>query len=120
MGAVRMRVQTRDAPNIRPKIAKKTLGVRLNKRKDNNIYRTMMRRDQTEAHTNAANMTAVWKHLKLSEKDAKIITSTDRERLFSAAFASHVSDEKKRQYNNYNSSINTFIITLTQCSNWDL
>ncbi len=32
--------------------------------------------------------------LKLSEKDAKIITSTDSERLFSAA--SHVSDEKRK------------------------
>ncbi len=30
-------------------------------------------------------MSAVWKHLKLSEKDAKIITSTDNERLFSTA-----------------------------------
>ncbi len=31
-------------------------------------------RDQTEVRTNAAN--AVWKYLKLSETDAKIITST--------------------------------------------
>ncbi len=29
--------------------------------------------DQIEACTNAANMTTVWKHLKLSEKDTKII-----------------------------------------------
>ncbi len=36
------------------------------------------------------------KHLKLSEKDAKIITSTDSERLFSAV--SHVSDEKRRRW----------------------
>ncbi len=50
--------------------------------------------NQIEAHTNAANVSAVWKYLKLSEKDAKIITSTDSERLLSAA--SHVSDEKKR------------------------
>ncbi len=51
-------------------------------------------RDQIEARTNAANMTAVWKHLKLSEKHAKIITSTDSERPFSTA--SHVSDEKRK------------------------
>ncbi len=40
-------------------------------------------RDQIEARTNAANMSTVWKHLKLSEKDAKIITSTDSERQLS-------------------------------------
>ncbi len=51
-------------------------------------------RDQTEARTNAANTLAVWKHLKGSEKDAKIITSTDNEKLFSTA--SHVSDEKRK------------------------
>ncbi len=51
-------------------------------------------RDQIEARTNAANVSAVWKYLKRSEKDAKIITSTDSERLFSAA--SHVSDEKRK------------------------
>ncbi len=33
-------------------------------------------------------------NLKLSEKEAKIITSSDSERLFSAA--SHVSDEKRK------------------------
>ncbi len=33
-------------------------------------------RDQTEVRTNAANVSAVWKYLKLSETDAKIITST--------------------------------------------
>ncbi len=48
-------------------------------------------RDQIEARANAANLSAVWKHLKVSEKDAKIITSTDSQRLLSAA--SHVSDE---------------------------
>ncbi len=53
-------------------------------------------RDQIEARTNAANMSAVWKYLKLSEKDTKIITSTDSERLFSAA--SHVSDEKRKRW----------------------
>ncbi len=36
----------------------------------------MMWHDQIKARTNAANMSAVWKYLKLSEKDAKIITST--------------------------------------------
>ncbi len=51
-------------------------------------------RDQIEARANAANMSAVWKHFKLSEKDAKIITSTDSERLFSAA--SHVFHEKRK------------------------
>ncbi len=35
----------------------------------------MMWHDQIEARTNAANTSAVWKYLKLSEKDAKIITS---------------------------------------------
>ncbi len=51
-------------------------------------------RDQIDLCTNAANVSAVWKYIKLSEKDAKIITSTDSERLFSAA--SHVSDEKRK------------------------
>ncbi len=37
---------------------------------------------------------SVWKHLKVSEKDAKIITNTDNETLFSAA--SHVFHEKRR------------------------
>ncbi len=41
-------------------------------------------------------MSAVWKHLKPSEEDAKIITSTDSGILFSAASASHVSDEKRK------------------------
>ncbi len=41
----------------------------------------MMWRDQIEACTNAANMSAVWKYLKVSEKDTKIITSTDSESL---------------------------------------
>ncbi len=36
----------------------------------------MTLRDQIEARTNAANTSAVWKHLKLSERDADIITST--------------------------------------------
>ncbi len=36
----------------------------------------MMWRDQIEARTNVANTSAVWKYLKLSERDAKIITST--------------------------------------------
>ncbi len=31
--------------------------------------------DQIEARTNAANMSAVWKYLKLYEKEAKNITS---------------------------------------------
>ncbi len=33
-------------------------------------------RDQIDLRTNAANVSAVWKYLKLSEKDAKNITST--------------------------------------------
>ncbi len=53
-------------------------------------------RGQIEARTNAANTSAVWKYLKLSEKDTKIITSTDSERLLSAA--SHVSDEKRKRW----------------------
>ncbi len=36
--------------------------------------------DQIEVHTYAANVSAVWKYLKLSEKDAKIITSADNKR----------------------------------------
>ncbi len=53
-------------------------------------------RDQIEARTNAANVSAVWKYLKLSERDTKNITSTDSERLLSAA--SHVSDEKRKRW----------------------
>ncbi len=37
----------------------------------------MMWRDQIEARTNAANTSEVWKYLKLSEKDAKIIASRE-------------------------------------------
>ncbi len=56
--------------------------------------------DQIEACTNAANMSAVWKHLKLSERERETQKSlqaqnTDSERLLSAA--SHVSDEKRRK-----------------------
>ncbi len=58
----------------------------------------MMWHDQIEACTNAANTSAVWKYFKLSEKDAKIITSTDSERLLSAASASHVTDEKRKRW----------------------
>ncbi len=56
----------------------------------------MKLRDQIE-HTNAANMSAVWKHLKLSERETQTslqARNTDSERLFSAA--SHVSDEKRK------------------------
>ncbi len=35
-------------------------------------------------------------YVKLSEKDKNIITSTDRQRLFSAV--SHVSDEKRKRW----------------------
>ncbi len=61
----------------------------------NNLYRTLTLRDQIEASTNAANTSAVWKHLKLSEREAQTslqARNTDSERLLSAA--SHVSDEK--------------------------
>ncbi len=34
-------------------------------------------RDQIEAHTNAADMLAVWKHLKLSKKDQKSLQERD-------------------------------------------
>ncbi len=63
----------------------------------------MTLRDQIEASTNAENMSAVWKHLKLSERERErereMQTSlqarnTDSERLLSAA--SHVSDEKRK------------------------
>ncbi len=47
--------------------------------------------DQIEARTNAANTSAVWKHLKRSERETQ---KTDSERLLSAA--SHVSDEKRK------------------------
>ncbi len=57
--------------------------------------------DQIEASTNAANTSAVWKHLKLSERERERETqkslqarNTDSERLLSAA--SHVSDEKRK------------------------
>ncbi len=49
-------------------------------------------RDQIEACTNAANTSAVWKYLKLTEKDAKSITSTKHRQ---RETASHVSDEKR-------------------------
>ncbi len=57
----------------------------------------MTLRDQIEARTNAANTSAVWKHLKLSERETQKslqARNTDRERLLSAA--SHVSDEKMK------------------------
>ncbi len=37
-------------------------------------------RNQIDLRTNAANVSTVWKYLKLSERDAKNITSTDSER----------------------------------------
>ncbi len=49
-------------------------------------------RDQIEAHTNAANTSAVWKYLKLSEKDAKNITSTKHRQ------RETVSDEKRKRW----------------------
>ncbi len=59
----------------------------------------MTLRDQIEAHTNAANTSAVWKHLKRSERERETQTSlqaqnTESERLLSAA--SNVSDEKRK------------------------
>ncbi len=56
----------------------------------------MTLRDQIEASTNAANTSAVWKHLKQSERETQTSLqayNTDSERLLSAA--SHVSDEKR-------------------------
>ncbi len=53
--------------------------------------------DQIEARTNAANTSAVWKHLKLSERETQTslqARNTDSERLLNAA--SHVSDEKRK------------------------
>ncbi len=41
-------------------------------------------------------MTAMWKHLKLSEKDVKIITSTKHRQRETVSAASHVSDEKRK------------------------
>ncbi len=55
----------------------------------------MTLRDQIEARTNAANTSAVWKHLKLYERETRKslqARNTDSERLLSAA--SHVFDEK--------------------------
>ncbi len=60
---------TRDAPNVR--LHKLWL-----KRRPNKLYRTMTWHDKIVAHTNAANVSTVWKYLKLYEKDAKLITST--------------------------------------------
>ncbi len=57
----------------------------------------MTLRDQIEAHTNAANTSAVWKHLKRPEREmlkSLQAWNTDSERLLSAA--SHVSDEKRK------------------------
>ncbi len=53
----------------------------------------MMWHNQIEVCTNAANISAVWRQWKLSEKDAKIIKRTDGERLFSTA--SHIFHEKR-------------------------
>ncbi len=53
--------------------------------------------DQIEASTNAADTSAVWKHLKLSERETQTslqARNTDSERLLSTA--SHVSDEKRK------------------------
>ncbi len=46
-------------------------------------------------HTNAANMSAVWKYLKLSEKDAKLITST-KHRLRDC-LALHLMSQRRRR-----------------------
>ncbi len=57
----------------------------------------MTLRDQIEACTNAANTSAAWKHLKLSERERETslqARDTDSERLLSTA--SHVSDEKRK------------------------
>ncbi len=57
----------------------------------------MTLRDQIEASTNAANTSAVWKHLKLSEREMQTslqAQNTDSERLLSSA--SHVSNEKRK------------------------
>ncbi len=58
----------------------------------------MTLRDQIEASTNAANTSAVWKHLKQSERETQTLQArnTDSERLLSAA--SHVSDEKRKRW----------------------
>ncbi len=53
--------------------------------------------DQIEVRANAANTSAVWKHLKLYEKSVQKslqARNTNSERLLSAA--SHVSDEKRK------------------------
>ncbi len=57
----------------------------------------MTLRDQIEARTNAANTSAVWKHLKLSERETQTslqARNTDSERLLSAAY--RVSDKKRK------------------------
>ncbi len=76
---------------------KSSFGVWPNKCKGRINY-TERWRDQIQARANAPNISAVWKHLKPSEKDAKIITSTDSGILLSAASASHVSDEKRKEW----------------------
>ncbi len=55
----------------------------------------MTLRDQIGAHTNAANTSAVWKHLKLSERETQTsLQARNTDRLLNAA--SHVSDEKRK------------------------
>ncbi len=57
----------------------------------------MTLRDQIVMRTNTANTSAVWKHLKLSERETQTsiqAQNTDSERLLSAA--SHVYDEKRK------------------------
>ncbi len=57
----------------------------------------MTLRNHIEARTNAVKMSAVWKHLKLSERETRPslqAQNTDSKRLLSAA--SHVSDEKRK------------------------
>ncbi len=57
---------------------KYSFGVR--PKRPNNLYRTMTLCDQIEASTTAANTSALWKHLKLSERDADIISTKHRQR----------------------------------------
>ncbi len=59
----------------------------------------MTLRDQIEASTNAANTSAVWKHLKLLERERERdadITSTRHRQRETASAASHVYDEKRK------------------------
>ncbi len=79
-------------------------------KRQNNLYLKMTLRNQIKARTNVANTSAVWKHLKLSEKEMlKLLQArnTDSDRLLSTE--SH--DEKRKRL----LLMVTVMIEITKC-----